>query len=94
MNRQQRSLLIALCAMLVIVGAVILVVTLSRGGDQTVLSTMPPLTATAYAPAETVQPEQLATNQPLSEEEMAQQAMLEEADIAEETAPPYVEPID
>ena len=69
MNRQQRSMLIAVAGMLALVLVVILVVSLNQRGPDQPPAQPEPLAATDA-------PE--TTKQPLTEEEMGRQAMLEE----------------
>jgi len=71
MNRQQKSLMIAVAAMLALVLIVILIISLNQRSPEPTIETPEPLVV-----ADTPAPE--ATWEPLSEEEMGRQAMLEE----------------
>ena len=73
MNRQQKSLLIAVSGMLALLLVVLLVIALNRPAPDQPETRLDPLAATD-APATD------AAGQPLSEEEMGRQAMSEEED--------------
>ena len=71
MNRQQKSLLIAIAGMVALVLVVILIISLNQRSTEPPVEHPTPLAAT-------VAPTPEATGGPLSEEEMGRQAMSEE----------------